>query len=166
MKKAIAAILPLLVLCACPFSSPVPLTDPRESLIDASLAGAWSWVKKEGSSAEEGEVLFLVFNEHEYYIELNSVERGTPKKDRYRGFVSVFDDVRILNVRSLKGNEGFYFLRYTIAGDSLRISFVSDTHLKEKISSSGELSAAFRRHLGEKDFFEDETLFTRNTAKP
>jgi hypothetical protein len=156
MKK-IAPFLIVAILTACPYKSRVPLSDFRKSVIDRTIIGEWTG-DRQGDMPDVG-LKIIRFNENEYFIELSGFEHGKPVVERMRGFISLLDGGKILNIHSLEGEEGFYFLRYRIEGNDLKMALATDSLLKMDFRTIKELKKFFEKNMGKKDFFDKDMVF-------
>jgi hypothetical protein len=166
-RLGLLIVLPFLLAGCDIYDSGVPLDEPTALSFDDSLLGTWVVVDDDMGGDEAPVLEIRRFNEREYLLEWS--ERavdpaGAPAEpvsaqDRARGYVTVIDDSRILNVQDL--DEGtFTFARYAIAGSTLRFRMIAsgpdERGLKEQFSTSAELRAAVRARLHDPLLYDEE----------
>jgi len=152
----------ILALSGCPFTSDRPLSDPATARPDSRLVG--SWRTPDRKSGEWNTLMIVPFDEHEM---VGMTPEGTSGRvDVFRLFRTDVGTESFLNFRQLKGDEegspeGWYFARYRIADDRLRLSIVDDGLFEHRqFESSAELESFFRQHLA------DPLLFSADTDRP
>ena len=153
----------LLALSGCPFSTDTPLADPASASPDSRLVGSWRTQDKE--SGEWNTLTILPFDEHEM---VGIAPDGTSGKvDAFRLFPTAIGTESFLNFRQLggeqsgAGSEGWYFARYQIVDDRLRLKMVDDGLFENRhFASSAELQEFFRQHLS------DPLLYASDADQP
>lgn len=97
MKYIYLAIIILisLFIVGCPVESKFPLGDSRSAPMDERYVGKWS---TESKNFEIQNIWLLPFNENEYYMEINDNKN---KSYIYRSFLTIIDNVHILNVQPI-----------------------------------------------------------------
>lgn len=168
--------LPLLLAGCDIYESGVPLDEPTAASFDESLLGTWVILDDEMAGDETPVLEIRRFNEREYLIEWS--ERAldpagapvepAPAQDRARGYVTVIDDIRILNVQDLD-EQTFLFARYTTADGMLRFRMIASgpdaRGLKEQFSSSADLKTAVRARLRDPLLYEEEETVARRMPR-
>jgi hypothetical protein len=145
-RLALLAVLTL-ALSGCPFTSPTPLSDPGTARPDPLLAGTWK--TQDPETGEWNELSILPFNEHEMVG--FAPDRNGGKTDAFRVFSTVIAGESFLNFQELGGkDEGWYYARYQIDGERLRLKIVDDGLFeKRRFSSSADLREFIRQHLSD-----------------
>jgi len=163
MKPKILAIfsivLVLVALTGCPYESTVPLGDPKDSVFDTTLLGTWG--SKANQKGQRDTIVIFRFNDHEYYFESREFANGKPVVNRGRGFITRIKNEKILNFNDLADPGKYFFARYDCSGNRFITTFSSDQYIKQQFSSSGDLSAYFKKHIEKEGFFESGDTLTR-----
>jgi hypothetical protein len=148
----------LLALSGCPFSSSVPLSDPALARPDAQLVGHWR--TQDPESGEWNTLTILSFNDREMVG--FAPDRATGRVDAFRVFPTKVGAENFLNFRELGEEAGdWYFARYLVADDRLRLKIVDDGLFENRrISSSAELREFIRQHLA------DPLLYASDADQP
>ncbi|MBN1255523.1 MAG: hypothetical protein JXA50_09650 [Deltaproteobacteria bacterium] len=144
-------ILPFL--CGCPYESKVPLSGVSKATIDPALIGDWEHTDEE----EPFTMIIQQFNEHEFLI--MGIEEGEVQRDVMRGFVTVIEDERFLNVQDTDvppDKRVWYLAKYTISGDTLTAWTVDDELFTKPVTSSRALYSFVKKHLNDKALFSDD----------
>lgn len=156
MRRALyaTAVAAILLLAGCPFASDYPLSDPADAPFDEALLGTWENADPEGRDAFT--LTIARFNDHELL--------GVGREERpegidvttFRLFVTEIGTARFLNIMELtnEGEPRWYFARYAVSGDTLRLRIVDDALFESTVpADAGALRAFFRAH------FEDDALY-------
>lgn len=150
----------LLALSGCPFSTDTPLADPASARPDSRLVG--SWRTQDNESGEWNTLTILPFDEHEMVAIAPDGTSG--KIEAFRLFPTPIGTESFLNLRQLGGEEdaeGWYFARYQIVDDRLRLKIVDDGLFENRhFASSAELQEFFRQHLS------DPLLYASDADQP
>ncbi|MGA2641762.1 MAG: hypothetical protein ABSG21_12775 [Spirochaetia bacterium] len=140
----------ILAFSGCPLTSDTPLSDPASARPDSRLLGTWRTQDKD--SGEWHTLTILSFNEHEMLGIVPDETSG--KLDAFRLFPTAIGAESFLSFRQLGEEaaggaaEPWYFARYRIAEDRLRLSIVDDGLFEHKqFGSPGELQEFIRQHL-------------------
>jgi hypothetical protein len=150
-----------LALCGCPFTSPTPLSDPGSARPDPNLVGYWR--TQDPETGEWNALSILPFNDHEM---VGFAPDGTGGKiDAFRVFPTTIGVESFLNFRQLGGDdEGWYFARYQIEGNRLRLKIVDDGLFeKRQFSSSADLREFVRQNLSDPLLYTSDTDQTAET---
>jgi hypothetical protein len=157
---AARAVLALVVatLCGCPFTSDKPLSDPAAAVPDSRLLGTWK--TQDPETGEWNSLTILAFNEHEMVGFAR--EKDPDKVDAFRLFLTSIGSDRFLSFQELGGRDaGWYYARYDVAQDRLRLKIVDDGLFADRqFGSSRELWEFFRQHLA------DPLLYSAADDKP
>lgn len=148
----------LLLISGCPFSSGVPLSDPAAARTDPRLVGHWR--TQDPETSEWNKLTILSFNDHEM---VGFVPDGTTGKvDAFRVFPTGIGAESFLNFQQLGGeDEDWYFARYQITNDRLRLKIVDDGLFENRrTSSSADLREFIRQHLA------DPLLYASDADQP
>jgi len=134
-------------LCGCPFTADKPLSDPAVAVPDSRLLGTWK--TQDPETGEWNSLTILAFNEHEMVGFAQEKDPG--KVDAFRLFPTSIGADRFLSFQQLGGtDEGWYYARYEIAQDRLRLKIVDDNLFTDrKFAASSELTDFIRRHLSD-----------------
>jgi hypothetical protein len=160
VQLGIFAMILLIAMTGCPYNSKVPLSDPRQSIIDTTLLGQWVTIKTDPNGSNDT-LTILKFNDHEYYFESHEIKDGKLFITRGRGFTTIINNHKILNVGSLDEPEKFYFEKYEIDGNLMRIYAASDQFIKTAFSTTVEFYAFFKNNLDKTGFFETAETFKK-----
>ena len=154
-RRGTAQILPARVLlalavttlCGCPFSSDKPLSDPAAAVPDSRLVGTWR--TQDPETGESNTLAILAFNEHEMVG--FAWEKNPDRVAAFRMFLTTIGADRFLSFQELGGTEkGWYYARYEIAHDRLRLKIVDDGLFGDRqFSASGQLADFVRQHLAD-----------------
>jgi hypothetical protein len=95
------------------------------------------------------------FNEHEYYIEIQSKGvSGIKKVSKGRGSVTLVKNQKFINYCELNDPGKFVFFKYEIRDNLLKTYSPSDKFIQQTFSSGKELIAFFEKNLDKNGFFE------------
>jgi len=142
----------LIILTGCPYESSVPLGDACKSVVDPALLGTWVIP---ASGRVRDTLVFLKFNDHEYYIEDASTGRnGPPIVNRARGFVTTLEGMNFLNFIELTDSAKYFFFKYRMTNDRMVIWSPSDDFIKQEFGSEAEIVRFFRQNMERDGFFE------------
>jgi len=147
---SILLILPFL--WGCPYESKVPLGKSCKAEIDQALLGEW----KNTDQAEPFTMIIQQFNDHELLI--MGAEDGKIDRDMMRAFVTVIKDERFLNVQEIKeplDKQGWWLVKYTISGDTLRARTIDDKLFTKPITSSRVLYRFVKKNLHNTELYGD-----------
>jgi len=155
----ITLVVSIFLLSGCPYESPVPLSSPEKSQIDARFIGKWRLPEEE--KKEKGIVEILNFNDHELLILFK--EENSEKIDKARAFITEVKGVSYLNYQDvdLKPEKNpWLFLKYRFSGNRLYLNTVEEDLFAHKIQSSRKLRAFFKKNQHKKDFLDMENDLT------
>jgi hypothetical protein len=128
-----AAVILLVFIAGCPFTSKVPLAEPDRSGLDHQLLGEWLGLTNGGDSLR---ITVFPFNEREYYIE--TVERGQAPQ-RFRAFPFELNGAWFLQINELSPDgpaSEYVFARYTFSGESaFTLRFVGEKIVPKELAS-------------------------------
>jgi hypothetical protein len=141
-------------LAGCPLSSDKPLSDPGAAAVDPALVGAWK--TQDPESGEWNQLTIFAFDEHEMVG--FAPEKDSAKVSAYRLFVTSIGAQRFLNVQELGTDDsGWFFARYEIIQDRMRLSIVDDGLFeKHTFASSADLLEFLRAHLSDPRLYTPE----------
>ena len=148
----------LLALLGCPFSSSFPLSDPASARPDPQLVGHWR--TQDPETSEWNTLTLFSFNDREM-VGL-APDGDTGKVDLFRVFATKIGAEDFLNFRELDSeNKDWYFARYQVADDRLRLKIVDDGLFENRrFSSSADLREFIRLHLA------DPLLYAADADQP
>jgi hypothetical protein len=152
---SVPALFLILLFYGCPYESEFPLSDVSEAKIDNDLIGEWKDVP-EGEEKIETPVIFVFcpFNDHEFIVLSRKVKKAEDNISLGKAFVTTIGDEKFLNVQMIGENEKtWFFVRYTVSGDTLTLRIVEDKLFKEKIGSSSDLRTFLENNLKNKDLY-------------
>ena len=157
--KRLWVLLPLFVLTACPYESPVPVDEPNIA-IDTALFGKWKHIDEEKSYASVSRQ-----SDHCYRMVYNSwpSEHRSYHVKMFTTHVSVLSGSYFLNVQPDMKTGGSYYiseLNVNPGKDTLTLRPVSDEH-RRKFSNSVEFREWILKKMKKKDFFDKKELFVR-----
>ena len=160
MTAARLALLPVLVLSlgGCPFTSSRPLSDPAAARTDSRITGTWR--TQDPETGEWNALTILPFNGSEMVGFASDDAKG--KIDAFRVFRTAIGSESFLNFQQLGGkDEGWYFARYEVDGDRLRMKIIDDGLFeKRQFASSADLREFIRQHLS------DPLLYASDSDQP
>jgi hypothetical protein len=145
-------------LSGCPFTSRVPLSDPGAARPDSGIIGTWR--TQDPETGEWNAITILPFNDHEM---VGFAPDGTGGKvDAFRMFQTAIGGENFLSFRQLGGeDEEWYFARYQVDGDTLRLKIVDDGLFeKRQFAVSADLREFVRQHLS------DPLLYASDADQP
>ena len=142
----------------CPLSSDTPLSDPGGASADPVLVGTWK--TQDPETGEWNRLTIFPFDEHEMVG--FAPENDSSKVSAFRLFVTSIGTQRFLNVQELGGGDsGWFFARYEIILQRLRMTIVDDGLFGEStFASPADLREFFRAHLA------DPLLYAPEGDKP
>lgn len=146
--KILAAAPIVLLLAACPYSSPWTLGDPEKAPLDNALIGSWN--ARDPDSNKLVTITFLPYNAHELVVFSRDAESASGKVEAYRAFVTVIDGVSFLNMQELgeQPARDWSYASYHIDGTALSLRFVDDGLFGSRtFDSSGALREFIRKNL-------------------
>lgn len=145
--RVLLALIVVATLCGCPFSSDKPLSDPAAAIPDSRLVGTWK--AQDPETGETSSLTILVFNAHEMVGFTH--EKDPDKVDTFRLFPTSIGTERFLNIQELGGkDEGWYYARYEISQESLRLKIVDDGLFGDRrFATSRQLADFVRQHLAD-----------------
>ena len=153
----LSAIPLLLLLTGCPLQSDHSLGDARSAPMDETLLGCW--VDNRLNESWKGSLSLFRFNENEYYIE--AVDNENKKTDRYRGYLAVIDNTRILNVQEITDKPSikmeFMFLKVSLSPDNVLTFWTIEDDLagEKHISSKSDLLSYIRSHINDSRLYDN-----------
>jgi hypothetical protein len=165
MRQPLMLLLVVFTAAGC-YTSPFPLSDPADSQTDLTLEGIWEPLDVDpGDNPSRMHV--LVFNENEYYIELeedtliSGVTLAKPEQTRMRAFVTMIAGDMFASVQELgTDDKDFMFVNVARSGDILTLKTISeDLFENTSIASTEELVAFVAEHL------EDEQLYDSDITR-
>lgn len=119
----ILAVLAILLLHGCPYTSNEPLSDPSSAVVDPGILGAWRTQDEE--SREWQSLTFYRFDEHEMVQYARDDSNG--EVSLCRVFATEIGGERFLNVKELTADDDpWYFARCQIEGDRCTLRFIDD----------------------------------------
>jgi hypothetical protein len=156
-RLALLAVL-VLSLGGCPFTSSRPLSDPAAARPDSRIFGTWR--TQDPETGEWNALTILPFNDSEMVGFALDRTKGTV--DAFRVFPTAIAGESFLNFQQLGGqDEGWYFARYQVDGDELRMKIVDDGLFeKRQFASSADLREFVRQHLS------DPLLYASDADQP
>ena len=136
-----------LLVTGCPFTSDRPLSDPGAAVSEPGLAGQWRM--RDPDSGEWHVLTIVPFDEHQMVA--FAPDNDGSKVSGYRLFVTTVGSQRFLNLQELGTSEpGWFFARFDLEGDHLRLAIVDDTLFQNRsFASSAELAGFLRAHLSD-----------------
>lgn len=141
--KLLAAVPILLLLAACPFSSPWTLGDPAKAPLDSALIGDWS--ARDPESKQLVTITFLPYNAHELVAFSRDAEDPHGKVEAYRAFITVIDGVSFLNMQELgiHASRDWSYASYRIEGTALSLRFIDDSLFASRTFDSSDALREF-----------------------
>jgi hypothetical protein len=164
MKKLISVsiigMIFFFAMTGCPYESPVPLSDPGKSMIDPVLPGIWVNSKSNPDGTNDT-LLIIKFNDHEYYLESHEIKNGKFIVSRGRGFTTMVNNHRIINISALEEPGKFYFARYEVTGNMMILTYLSDNFIKKRFSSRRDFYEFCKENLDKEGFYETGDTYQR-----
>jgi hypothetical protein len=142
----------IIILTGCPYESNFTLSDSNDSFIDPDLTGRW--LVNPSSKVSRDTLIIIRFNVHEYYFESHEFKNSRPIINRGRGFITLINNLKLLNLCDLNETGKFYFAKYVCSGEKLILNYSSDQYIKTKFGSSRELFDFFKANINKEGFFE------------
>jgi hypothetical protein len=158
------AVLSLVVLTGCPYSSKVPLAEPDGKATDDHLIGNWFGIERGGDTLQ---IVILPFNQSEYYAELHE-KSGAPTG--YRVFPFDVGGERFLHINELapvRSALEYSFARYTFSGESeLTLRFVGDKAVPTVLANDRRALLSFlKAHLADPSLNDDESALALHRSQ-
>ncbi len=134
----------VLFLTGCPYSSDVPIDEPKEK-VNKDYIG--KWVKVSSSNKENPKYYQVTEKDDKLYIFEEFTYNSTDKKynsDKYTGHTSTLGSVVFLN---LEKNGKYYFYKIELSNDKkyFKLYEVTD-NIDEKFNNSTDLKAFFDKY--------------------
>lgn len=149
MSRVPRLLLALVVatLCGCPFSSDKPLSDPAAGAPDSRLFGTWK--AQDPETGEWSSLTILAFNTREMVGFTH--DKDPDKIDAFRLLPTTIGVEKFLSIKGLGGtDEGWYYARYEVAQENLRLKIVDDGLFGDRrFSTSRQLVDFIRQHLAD-----------------
>lgn len=134
-------------------TSAVPIADVTAADFDSALVGVWAGNIE---SAVPDTLIILEFRRPEYYIEVVPQD-GKEERMRTRGFISVVDAARFMNVKELSPKPaGYTFYNFDVRNDTLVVRLLTDA--STKFTSSADLRGYLEANLKSPALYEEQTL--------
>lgn len=151
------AVLGVVSLAGCPYSSKVPLGEPDGNTTDDHLIGRWVGIDSDGDSLQ---ITILPFNKAEYYAELREKSEAPTG---YRIFAFAVGRERFLHVNELAASRSsleYSFIRYAFSGESgLTLRFVGDKTVPKALANDRRgLLSFIHAHLADPDLIDAESV--------
>lgn len=157
------AMLPLVfLLTGCPLESKYSLSENHSARMDQRLLG--KWVDASSDNSAKGVLSIYRFNENEYYIE--AMDLDTNKIDRYGGFLTLIDNVPILNVHEVYDNVtpiDYMYIKIALsADDKLTFFIIQDSLLAGRyVSSRNDLLYYIRTNINNSKLYDNVITLRR-----
>lgn len=141
------ALLAVLLLNGCPYTSEEPLADPSSAVVDPALPGAWR--TRDDDSGEWQQLAFYRFDERQ--VVSYARDDSTGEVSLSRAFLTEIGGQRFLNIRELGADdEPWYFALCVFEGDRCTLRFVDDGLFDSRTFGSTEERRQFiRSHLAD-----------------
>jgi hypothetical protein len=186
----VAGLLSLSILiCGCPYESPLPLDDKPTEAVDSSLFGFWYGIVKDGSDFFGIEALEISKESDSIYkiIRYGKAVKGDmvlPDTAYFTGFTSRIDDQRFFNIATsivdivprknkrseIKTTTVFYLSPFSIKNDTMLVQTIADgfSGKNPRWHSTNELKQQIRQLIaGNKNIYDDTyKLSYRKIEKP
>lgn len=143
------------------YESKVPIASSENSSIDLQLLGSWKSEHPETQTSEK--LLFLKFNDHEYFAEY--LEHDEDDVERFRAYKVMVDDIPFLNAQNIGEQEddekSYSFFRYSFSEDGeLILKMVSSDFVKTEFNTSQELFGFIKTHVNDEKLYEKPVKFS------
>lgn len=188
--KQVAGLISLSILiCGCPYESPLPLDDKPTEPVDSALFGFWYGIVKDGSDFFGIEALEISKESDSTYkiIRYGKAVKGDmvlPDTAYFSGFTSRIGDQRFFNIATfiveivprknkrseIKTTNVFYLSPFSIKNDTMQVQTIADgfSGKNPRWHSTNELKQQIRQLMGENKNIYDDTykLSYRKIEKP
>ena len=147
-------------------SAQVPLGEPDELLVDASVLGEWV---SEGEDGDPSTLSIWAFNDHEYYVEWLA-EYNDPDLVRLRIFSSdlggeLFSNIQCVDCSAEDRNEWMFYWYEMESPDVLLVKGIANKHYRDSMAQmtrSRDVRRYVEQHMHDEGFFSEEVArFTR-----
>lgn len=178
-----------IILCGCPYESPLPLDARPTEAVDSSLFGFWYGIVKDGSDYFGIEALEISKETDSTYniIRYGKAIKGDmvlPDTSYFTGFISYIDDQRFFNIATnivvvvqrrnkkpeVRTTKVYYLSPFTISHDTLQVRTITDGFYAKnpRWNSNAELKEKIREMMAEKKNIYDDiyNLSYRKIEKP
>jgi hypothetical protein len=149
----------MLVLTACPYSSENPMDAKPSVKLEEKLLGQWE-------SKSSSDYLYTVSKADDFTFKIEKKSNSSGDVTTYKGFLSTIDGTKFMNVyeESTSETKTYYFYKVDISTSGAKVTMAPVTeNIKEKFTSSDELKAFFKKHMGLSFFFDkDEDVYIRH----
>jgi hypothetical protein len=155
-RAAALAATAVILLVGCPYSAGTPLADPSSAPLDRSLSGVWQ--SEDPETHQVVTLTFVPFDAHQMVAFARENGPDSTPVSAFRLFVTPVGEEKFLNVQELgaDGEPQWYFARYRLEGDTLRLRLVDDTLFGGKSFATREALQGFiRASLGDPRLFGD-----------
>ena len=177
------------ILCGCPYESPLPLDARPTEAVDSSLFGFWYGIVKDGSDYFGIEALEISKETDSTYniIRYGKAVKGDmvlPDTAYFTGFVSTIDEQRVFNIATniveviprrgrapeVKTTRIYYLSPFTVSHDTMQVKTITDGFYAKNPhwKSNGELKEKLRQMMADKANIYDDIykLSYRKIEKP
>ncbi len=148
----------LIFFSGCPYDSDIALEKNPSTEIDSLILGKWYSDNIKGEDCKQEYQIFQ-FNKFEYYLELKVLCPKDTEIYRYRGFITTFESMQLLNLENIERDRSFNFFRIIKKKDKLKVAWVSDEYVKQKFTNEIELKEYFKDNMYKKGFFDEKNEF-------
>ena len=178
-----------LLLCGCPYESPLPLDEKPTEAVDSSLLGFWYGIVKDGSDYFGIEALEIEKETDSTYkiIRYGKAIKGDmvlPDTAYFTGFISRIGDQRIFNIATsiveiiprrnkepeIRTTKVYYLSPFTVRNDTIQVRTIADGFYGKlpRWRSNAELKEKIRQLISEKKEIYDDIykLSYRKIEKP
>lgn len=149
----------MLVLTACPYSSENPIDAKASVKIDDKLLGQWE-------NKSSSDYLYTVSKVDDFNYKIEKKSNSSGDITTYKGFISTIDGTKFMNIyeETTSETKTYYFYKIEISTSGGKATFVPVTeNITEKFTSSDELKAFFKKHMGLSFFFDkDSDVYIRH----
>jgi hypothetical protein len=145
IKSTIMCSILLLLMTACPYSSSVPLDNPKVSVSDKLLG---KWIEESDFNDNPDYYIFKKKDDTRYVLEeyaFDSELESYTQNDEYIGHITLLGDVEFFNL--FKDDEAtYYFYKLEFPSNSQLIMHEVTDNITEEFTSSAELKTFFEKN--------------------
>jgi hypothetical protein len=178
-----------IILCGCPYESPLPLDARPTEAVDTSLFGFWYGIVKDGSDYFGIEALEISKETDSTYniIRYGKAVKGDmvlPDTAYFTGFISKIDEQRVFNIATniveliprrnkapeVRTTKIYYLSPFTVSHDTMQVKTITDGFYAKnpRWKSNNDLKDKLRQMMADKINIYDDIykLSYRKIEKP
>ncbi len=155
LKQLIWSVPLLIILTACPYESTEILQSDKgvSREINDDIEGTWVF-----EAGEDSVVMKITKKAPGLFIDLLD---QTGEESTFNGVVSKIDGNSIINLtNNVKKPTSYYYVRYELKGDKMKIYFAADKFVESNIAQSS-LTEFFKTNMNKKGLWTNDMTFEK-----